>query len=727
MSDNLIRNSWRARLTDTEWTSLSHAYGDAGDVPGWLEGVTDSATVEESVQELWAAVLHQGTIYDSTPPAMEALASMLGARLTANPDLVAWLLLMYAMSVEQYAAVEDFEADMTALVRDAQSSLATIAQSVRPLVALDVSEAGAAALLVGAVGPVDDDAVSLLVARASRRPAAAVEWACMATLVRLGCDVSALLADGDPGMVMAATLARIEGGSTEQPVVEALVADWALAVEVAPVAAVGVEDVAEWLSGVNPTAAMRVFEELPSADESTVNALVDVVLTSRSNAPGAIRRLLAFAAMPDANPVLMIGALRQLPASEGVRDALVAVADRVQGGYRAQIGSNAHDADARADAALALLRSGDDRWSTLLARALITNPAARALMVAASANGLMSLGYAFARERSSGTVPLVEGVRQALRQASPAESKSDCTGSLVDWIGTWPARIASAAIPDVRALLPEQPRAVAGALAAWNDTDSIELLREAAQGGDAIVLLSLARLTENIGDFHRVLEADLEYVESDVLAHWGDRSDARFLDWCRDLVGSEPATSNPGRERQLTALRCLADSSVEEAVQSWPVLRGIIDGGRGPIADAINLAATWHASNVLAASARDDLESLLADLVVTGRKNWSGTDYKVSAQAALGMLELGLALPATPARITKIVTGAMEDGWSREAGINLAEHCATADAPVRRALVKKLRLLVERDERFDSTGDPAIEDEHALASLRAVVTRLEGA
>ncbi|WP_280830405.1 hypothetical protein [Mycolicibacterium frederiksbergense] len=727
MSDNLIRNSWRERLTGTEWASLSHAYGDAEDVPGWLEGVTDSATVEESVQELWAAVLHQGTIYDSTPPAMEVLGSMLGARTTANPDLVAWLLSMYSLSVEQYAAVEDLDADMMALVRDAQSSLATIAESVRPLVALDVSEAGVAALLVGAVGHADDDTVSALVARASRRPAGAVEWTCMATLVRLGCDVSALLADGDPGMVMAATLARIAGGSTEQPVVEALIADWALAVEVAPVTAVGVEDVAEWLSAVNPTAATRVFEALPSADEPTVNALVDVVLTSRSNAPDAIRRLLAFAAMPDSNPALMIHALRQLPPSEEVRDALVAVADRVQGGYRAQIGSSTHEADARADAALALLRSGDDRWSTLLARALVTNPAARALMVAASVNGVMGLGYAFARERSSGTVPLVEGIRRALRQAIPAESKSDGAGSLIDWIGTWPVHLASAAIPDLRALLPEKPRAVAGALAAWNDTDSIELLREAAQGGDAIVLLSLARLTKNISDFHRVLEADLEYVESEVLAHWGDRSDARFLDWCRDLVGSEPAGSVPGRENQVTALCCLADSSIEEAVQRWPVLRGIIDGGRGPIVEAINLATTWHTSNLLPASARDDLESLLADLVVTGRKNWSGPDYKVSAQAALGMLELGLPLSATPARITKIVTGAVDDRWTRETGIHLAERCATADAPVRTALVKKLRLLVDRDERFDSTGDPAIEDEHALARLRTVITRLEEA
>lgn len=727
MSDDRNQNSWCERLAGAEWASLSHAYGDADDVPGWLEGVTDSATVEESVQELWAAVLHQGTIYDSTPPAMEVLASMLGAGKTADPDLVAWLLSMYALSVEQYAAVDDLDADMTALIRDAQSSLQIIAEAVRPLVALEVSVAGAAALLTGAVGTADDDAVSMFVARASRRPAGAAEWACMATLVRLGCDVAALLGDGDPGMMMAATLARIEGGSTEPPDIEALVVNWALAVEVAPVTAIGVEDVAEWLSGVNPAAATRVFEALPSADESTVNALVDVVLTSRSNAPGAIRRLLAFAAMPDSDPVLMIRALRQLPASEEVRDALVVVTDRVQDGYRRQIGSSSHYADARADAALALLRSGDDRWSTLLARALITNPAARVLMVAESANGVMSLGYAFAREQSSGSVPLVEGIRQALRRVSPDESKSDGTGSLIDWIGTWSGQVASAAIPEVRALLPKEPRAVAGALAAWNDTEGIELLREAGQCGDAVVLLSLARLTTNISDFHRVLEVDLQYVESDVLAHWGDCSDARFLDWCRDLVGNEPATSNPGRERQVTALRCLADSSEREAVQRWPVLRGIIDGGRGPIAEAISLATTWHASNLLPVAARDDLESLLADLVVTGRKNWSGPDFKVSAQAALGMLELGLSLPATPGRITKIVAGAVDDRWSRDTGIHLAEHCATADAPVRKALLKKLRLLVERDERFDSTGDPAIEDEHALASLHSVITLLEQA
>jgi hypothetical protein len=274
-------------------------------------------------------------------------------------------------------------------------------------------------------------------------------------------------------------------------------------------------------------------------------------------------------------------------------------------------------------------------------------------------------------------------------------------------------------------MLAVAPKQSADALATWGDTAGIDRVREASVSGDATVLLALARLTKDPEDFHRVLDADLEYRESAVLAHWADRTDPRFLDWCRSLVGEEPATSDYQRDNQLASLRILAATDPGEAATGWPVLRSIIDEGRGPIEEAIGLALEWRAQQLLPPKAHTDFEALLADLVVTDRKNYNGPLIKANAAAAIALLDLGLPLPGTPTRIVKIVAGALTDRWARDLGLRLAERLAAAPATVRREVAKKLRSLVDRDDRFDSSGDIAVEDERALARLRPILHDLE--
>ncbi|MGW6376096.1 hypothetical protein ACWFRB_08525 [Rhodococcus sp. NPDC055112] len=716
---------WATHLAEVDWPTLEHAYGNASDVPGWIEGLTGTETVEESLHELWAAVLHQGTLYDSTPPTMTSIASLLGARLTADAESTAWLLLMFADTVQDYEQVEVDDAETATLVRPARDSLTRIAALVRPLIADDGPEAAAAALLQAAAHTADSATLETLAARASARPAAQVEQACVAALTTLGVDVSAALADGDPGLVMAATLARIAAGGTETTDLDALVAGWELAVEVAPRIAFGVENLPEWLSAVNPVAAAQVLAALPTPDETTIAGLVDVVIGSRSNAPAAVRRLLALAALPEAGPGVMIAALRQCPATPEVRDLLVALAERVTSGGTSAIGSSTFDTDARADSALALLRADDGRWARPMAQALLTNPAARGLMVATSASGRSALGYALVREPAPSATMLIAGIRQALRQQPPADPSRDGAGHLVDLLASWPAEATACALPEVRELLAVAPKQAADALATWGDTASIDRIREQSVTGDATVLLALARLTKDPDDFHRVLGADLEYRESEVLAHWADHTDPRFLDWCRSLVGNQPATSDYQRADQLTSLRILAAVDSGEAATGWPVLRSILDAGRGPIEEAIGLALDWRDQQLLSPEARTDFEALLADLVVTDRKNFNGPLVKASAAAAIAILDVGLPLPGTPARIVKVVAGAVTDRWARDLGLRLAERLTAAPATVRRAVAKKLHSLVDRDERFDSTGDIAVEDERALPRLRQILQNLE--
>ncbi|MEU4419925.1 OmpA family protein [Actinoplanes sp. NPDC024001] len=70
-----------AALDDIDWNSLEHAYGPAGDVPGWIRGLTDpdSEIRETSLDALFGAVHHQGDVYESTlatvPFLVEALTT----------------------------------------------------------------------------------------------------------------------------------------------------------------------------------------------------------------------------------------------------------------------------------------------------------------------------------------------------------------------------------------------------------------------------------------------------------------------------------------------------------------------------------------------------------------------------------------------------------------------------------------------------------------------------
>ncbi|MFD6357564.1 hypothetical protein [Nocardia tengchongensis] len=717
------------RVAEIDWPTLEHAYGDASDVPGWIEGLGDAEKVEESLHELWGAVLHQGTLYDSTAPAMTSIAAALGARQTADAENTAWLLLMFADAVRDYEQVGLEDPETVALVRSARESLIGIAQLVRPLISDDGPEAAAAALLQAAAHthPCAQRTVdsAALAARAGSRPAGYVEQACVAALTTLGADVSPALADGDPGLAMAATLARIAVGGNQTRDLDALVRGWELAVEVVPNIAFGVGTLPEWLSAVNSGAAAHVLAALPVPDEAAISGLVDVVIGSRSNAAAAVRRLLAVAALPGTEPETMIAALRQCPPTPEVCDALVALAEQVTDGGTATIGSSAFDTDARSDAAFALLRAGDGRWSRPMAQALLTNPAARGLMVATSVSGRSALGHALIREHAPSATMLVAAILQALRRDPPADPSRDGAGHLVTLLASWPAETVVGALPQVRELLGVAPKAVADALTAWGDTASIDRLREAGGSGDAAVLLAVARLTMDRNDFHRVLDADPRYMESAVLELWADHTDPRFLDWCRSLVGTDPAAGVYQRGDQLTALRILAEADSGAAVTGWPVLRSLIDAGTEPIEDAIRLALDWRAQRLLPPEAHTDFEALLADLVVTDRTNYSGPLVKTGVAAAVALLDLGLPLPGTPARVAKLVARAVTDEWARDLGLRLAERLTVTSAPVRRAVAKKLRSLVDRDERFDSTGDIAVEDERALARLRPILHDLE--
>lgn len=74
----------------TDWGTLSHAYGDAGDVPAMLTALR-SGDAEQASHDLWASVLHQGTLYSASAPAVAEICKVLRNRSAARVRTAAWL------------------------------------------------------------------------------------------------------------------------------------------------------------------------------------------------------------------------------------------------------------------------------------------------------------------------------------------------------------------------------------------------------------------------------------------------------------------------------------------------------------------------------------------------------------------------------------------------------------------------------------------------------------
>ncbi len=65
-------------LDDIPWDRLTHAYGNAGDVPGFLRGLQDGSeeTRMEALSSLFSNILHQGTVYEATSFAVPFLVEI---------------------------------------------------------------------------------------------------------------------------------------------------------------------------------------------------------------------------------------------------------------------------------------------------------------------------------------------------------------------------------------------------------------------------------------------------------------------------------------------------------------------------------------------------------------------------------------------------------------------------------------------------------------------------
>jgi len=79
------------------WGEVTHAFGPADDVPGWISGLRDPVTAAECLGELYGSIAHQGTRYSATAPCVPYLVEAARDRAVMDRGGVVFLVHFCAM------------------------------------------------------------------------------------------------------------------------------------------------------------------------------------------------------------------------------------------------------------------------------------------------------------------------------------------------------------------------------------------------------------------------------------------------------------------------------------------------------------------------------------------------------------------------------------------------------------------------------------------------------
>ncbi len=140
-------------LSSPRWSELTHAYGSAQDVPGWLlqlENLPSSEGNAEPWFSIWSALAHQGDVYSASfaavPHVVAALASAPGKADTSYFQFPAWVEICRAKSgvavpSELSAAYASALARLPALVAEASQEPGSPVRLACMLAAVAVAQA----------------------------------------------------------------------------------------------------------------------------------------------------------------------------------------------------------------------------------------------------------------------------------------------------------------------------------------------------------------------------------------------------------------------------------------------------------------------------------------------------------------------------------------------------------------------------------------------------------
>ena len=106
-------------LDRINWAGLTHAGGEASDVPGMIRELLapDEEMREEAINGLFGTIWHQGTVYEASPHAVPFLQELLRSNTTPDKLRIAQLLAELANSAA-YLEFTEYSEAMEKLTRD---------------------------------------------------------------------------------------------------------------------------------------------------------------------------------------------------------------------------------------------------------------------------------------------------------------------------------------------------------------------------------------------------------------------------------------------------------------------------------------------------------------------------------------------------------------------------------------------------------------------------------
>lgn len=699
------------RPDQIDWSALSHAYGSAEDIPEAIEALADPERVESAVDSFYDALLHQQSIYSATGPAVVAAARMIVEGRCADPEDAGEMLLYFAQLTDHWrglarddpgAAVHHPEVAQAPACRAALDEVADILLPV-------VAGAGAAARTAAAIqayrSAPDARAVAALAARIGSAPPSAgeggpppgafagLEAACAWSLAALGADA------GARGLAprLAGALARVRTRACEREDIALLAEHWPRARELFEELVVG-EDPAHWLIDVNAEAAAAVLCAPPALGDGDDEVLIDLVRASRGATPRVVEYIAALAADPGADPEPLIAVLEETPITPEVCDIAAALADRPAGAPRSRGWARP---DHRLGAARVLAAGRDPRWARALEAFVRASCLERATWAKIGGHwALEPIGPLTGAGLSPGA-GLVAAVTERLRGRTERTDVS----KLLALLAGWPPDECRDALETVRGLLPRT--AAVRVLTAWRDLESLPALRRAAADGGLYERFMVARMTRDLRDYHRVLDAGPdESCLPELIASWPEPGDPRLVELCRRLCRIPDDARPPAQRVRVAAMAGLVEAG-DDVSRHLPALLSLI-AADPRVFDAQALLRRWRREGRLGTDDVGRAAPLLAGIAADGGGvPWHSADG-VRATAALTAWRVAGSLPEPPELLARILAETLSGHSKQGTALDLAESLADAPAGARAAVVAELSRQAQRDQRLstmDAAGD----------------------
>jgi len=126
----------RMNFLKANWSELTHAYGDASDVPQLIQSIqsSDEDEREEALDELYSNIWHQGTVYEATVKALPILIELYKKKKVIDLDGLAFLIILITdgKGYHQVHSQEENSSEIIELIRKEQQVISLIRDIFEP-------------------------------------------------------------------------------------------------------------------------------------------------------------------------------------------------------------------------------------------------------------------------------------------------------------------------------------------------------------------------------------------------------------------------------------------------------------------------------------------------------------------------------------------------------------------------------------------------------------------